>query len=443
MARDGKERLLLDPNKIILALLLFFLPTQLGIHFWPEFSYVRGLRVDYLSPTLYFIDFLILVFIYRNIKNIQTEIRKIKISKNLKLIFSLIFVFTLGSVFFSAAPLLGALKIVRILEYMLLGISIIANQKLFLDLIPKIIPLSVFFQVFLAAAQFLNKGSINGIFYFLGERFFTSQTPNIANASILGELILRPYGTLPHPNVLAGFLLISVAIMGLYKNFGKEFIARLGIIIGAAGIFLSMSRVSIILFLFLILVFFAKRKKDIMKLIIGAIVVFLFFTPVRERFVFELHDSSFTQRQQLMEASLKMIKDNPLFGVGLNNFLPSLPIYDKPLGNIFYIQPVHNIPLLIISEIGIIAGGLMFYLLFILFKKTKSESKILLIIVFAISMLDHYFLTTAQGQLLLTIILVLSFINTNSPKDKFRRNLRGKAYLEAESPMVNRTAGGK
>ena len=41
-------------------LLLLLLPTQLGKHFWPTFSYVLGTRVDYLSPTLYLTDIIIL-----------------------------------------------------------------------------------------------------------------------------------------------------------------------------------------------------------------------------------------------------------------------------------------------------------------------------------------------------------------------------------------------
>src|SRR3989338_9410931 len=42
-------------------LTLLFLPTQLGRHFWPSFSYILGIRTDYLSPTLYLTDILILL----------------------------------------------------------------------------------------------------------------------------------------------------------------------------------------------------------------------------------------------------------------------------------------------------------------------------------------------------------------------------------------------
>ena len=47
-------------SAIFFYLLILFLPTQLGKHFWPNFSYVYGVRIDYLSPTLYFTDILII-----------------------------------------------------------------------------------------------------------------------------------------------------------------------------------------------------------------------------------------------------------------------------------------------------------------------------------------------------------------------------------------------
>src|SRR3989344_9415701 len=46
-------------------LLILFLPTQLGRHFWPNFSFVSGIRIDYLSPTLYATDiFILLIFVF-------------------------------------------------------------------------------------------------------------------------------------------------------------------------------------------------------------------------------------------------------------------------------------------------------------------------------------------------------------------------------------------
>ena len=57
-------------ERVFYFLLLTFLPTQLGLHFWPGFSFIKGIRIDYLSPTLFFNDLLIssicLLFLYNN-----------------------------------------------------------------------------------------------------------------------------------------------------------------------------------------------------------------------------------------------------------------------------------------------------------------------------------------------------------------------------------------
>ena len=171
-----------------------------------------------------------------------------------------------------------------------------------------------------------------------------------------------------------------------------------------------MSRISIILFGILVLVFFAKRKLLIPFLLITFSILFLFLSPLRDRFVFSLDDTSIVERQLLLDSAVRMVKDSPLFGVGLNNFLPSLPSYYKVLENVFYLQPVHNLPLLIFSEVGLIGGVLILYLFYLVFRRANFESRILLSLIVFISLFDHYFLTLQQGQLLLTLVLVLSLI---------------------------------
>ena len=430
--RDGIERLLSDPNKsstsfshiadlpylvlkkvldkVFLAFLLLFLPTQLGKHFWPFFSSVNGIRIDYLSPTFYFTDLLIIVLIFLNIKNIRKAAKLIRLSKTNNLIIVAIFLSVFLSILISPSPILGILKLIKILELILLGFVLFVNRENLLDLLSKILPFTIIFESLLAAFQFINKGSIGGIFYFLGERMFTSQTPNIANANILGELILRPYGTFPHPNVLAGFLLIATVYLLFNSGFEKNHLAKIAIFFGSFGILLSMSRISIILFGILVLVFFAKRKLLIPFLLITFSILFLFISPLRDRFVFSLDDTSIVERQLLLDSAVRMVKDSPLFGVGLNNFLPSLPSYYKVLENVFYLQPVHNLPLLIFSEVGLIGGVLILYLFYLVFRRANFESRILLSLIVFISLFDHYFLTLQQGQLLLTLVLVLSLI---------------------------------
>ena len=107
-----------------------------------------------------------------------------------------------------------------------------------------------------------------------------------------------------------------------------------------------------------------------------------------------------------------MFLKNPLFGVGINSFLPSLPdfiIQQKT----FFIQPVHNIYLLILSQIGIVGFSFFVFLLFKTFRKILKIKNyligILLIEILILGFFDHYFLTLQQGQLLFALVLGLSY----------------------------------
>ena len=288
--------------------------------------------------------------------------------------------------------------------------------------------MALFFESFLSIFQYLNQGSLNGLFYFFGERAFNSQTPGIANASINGELALRPYATFSHPNVLSGFLVISMLYLLLFykKNKYGIFFLFSGIVLGSIALLLSLSTVSILLWIItLVLLFgspiFEKYKKNkiskkiAVMFLVAVIIVFsagLFFVSphVFERVIStRASEESVVQREELVNSSLEMFYKNPVLGVGINNFYGNLnfsKFSNKPL----LIQPVHNIYLLVLSETGLI--GLAFFVYMFLFtfrflfkkglKKTRYLFYILLIVVI-IGMFDHYFLTLQQGQLLLSI----------------------------------------
>ena len=73
-------------RNILLFLFLLLIPTQLGRHFWPEWSYVLGIRVDYLSPVLYLVD---IIWILLLISNIQFPIFNIKKYFNFKEVYTI------------------------------------------------------------------------------------------------------------------------------------------------------------------------------------------------------------------------------------------------------------------------------------------------------------------------------------------------------------------
>jgi hypothetical protein len=92
-----------------------------------------------------------------------------------------------------------------------------------------------------------------------------------------------------------------------------------------------------------------------------------------------------------------MIQQSPWVGVGVGNYLANLPKFLKN-NYIFWLQPVHNIFLLLVSEVGIL--GLM-GVIALLVKKIKWEnldkwSWILLGVIFLSGMVDHYWVTLPQ-----------------------------------------------
>lgn len=117
---------------------------------------------------------------------------------------------------------------------------------------------------------------------------------------------------------------------------------------------------------------------------------------------------SIWRRIELSQMAWQMTKNSPLFGVGFGNFLQKLPEFLLPRQFYFW-QPVHNIFLLILAETGIILLCLMFYGLWRIFKKLWQEKNwplsYALLAVVLTGLLDHYWLTLQQGQLLLALLL--------------------------------------
>ncbi len=474
-------------EKALFYSLFLLLPTQLGKHFWPGFTLIHGIRVDYLSPTIYLTDIVVgLLFIWWAARvlgeKLQSKSKTVDQKSKTQLINQkhfpyLICFFTISFLIFNiliSGRILGSLY--GLLKMLEMGFVACYTAKFIvlrkdLQSISLLFCFGIIFESVLAIMQYMNQKSIGTLLYFFGERTFSGTTPGIANASLNGELVLRPYGTFPHPNVLAGYLLVAM-IMVLFsirflkpkKVFSISMISPLALILGTTALFLSMSRIAIVLW-FIILTYFFLRKAfysssersksrssnsaiqqfsnqvssrrapiesgSRMKIIIGtrtiivlgfvAIISLLFLSPFGSRFTnISITDESVAQRSALIGSSFKLIKSSPLFGVGLGNFLPSLATIQKPLSAATYLQPVHNIFLLVASEIGLI--GLAFFTWFIWktvqrIKKQELRIRRTLYItlssILLIGLFDHYWLTLQQGQLLFAFVVGLCWMKND------------------------------
>jgi len=260
----------------------------------------------------------------------------------------------------------------------------------------------------------------------MGERTFNSLTPGIALGSWGGRSFLRPYATFPHPNVLGGFLslVLTYVIYTLtnhYKVMKKTWLLfyMLVTILGVITLVITFSRLAWASFLVGVFCLLILRKKDaykwlqskktflliILYLIILSSVVILIFISLNEKSIIE--------RKELIQVALSMIASKPLFGVGLNNFIVQVKFYVPYIKNTYLLQPVHNVYLLIFSELGFVGFFLtLLGISVLLLRSLKSRQIVFISIVqlFFLGMFDHYLFTLQQGMLLFTVIASLAFL---------------------------------
>lgn len=289
--------------------------------------------------------------------------------------------------------------------------------------------------------QFFLQRSIGGILWWLGERTFSIGTPGIAKIALCNlihsscPLYLRPYATFPHPNVLGGFLGVALLLVGTIPHEDVRKLLPRGvriqepllsflqfILLGAGGVslILTFSRSAWAMVLLAVVAIGISKRVNALKFraILGGAIVFF---AVMIFYIFSAHfsDESLIVREQLNSAAFSIIQFHPFIGVGLGNFLVALPSF-IPSREVYFLQPAHNIYLLLLSQIGFFGIALLIvfaYFLILQFKKNgrsfgfknkRSVFRICLLGLLFIGLIDHYSVTLQQGQLLLTLLISMS-----------------------------------
>ena len=197
---------------------LFFLPTQLDKFYFFSFSYIGGVRIDYLAPALYFTDILFVLIMISTRHKIWPKLYKFKeYARPFHFVFLIL---VLINIFISVTTFVAIYRWIKVTEAIVI-FYIFKNIHIDKKQILQALLFSSALQLFLAISQIVNHKSIQGIWYLLGERYFTIGTPGIAKVALNGVEILRAYGTFSHPNSLAGYYLLLYGFV-LFGNHSKK-----------------------------------------------------------------------------------------------------------------------------------------------------------------------------------------------------------------------------
>lgn len=187
----------------------------------------------------------------------------------------------------------------------------------------------------------------------LGREFIT----NYGN----GHIVKRIPSTMQNSNNYGAFLIICffpiVMSIKSFKNVYIKFFMIFTSLLIAMNIFFTSSRAAWIAFAigWLTLIIIYNRKLIYPFLVIGAASMFI---PAVSKRIFDIFDASQNNsRIKLWKLGLKVIKENPIFGVGNGNFVSVYDEYARRyplLGDTSVSRfPMHNVFIKIQSELGV------------------------------------------------------------------------------------------
>lgn len=265
------------------------------------------------------------------------------------------------------------------------------------------------FQAVVAILQFTLQHSL-GLKYF-GESVLSPSMTGIAAFISNGAKVIRAYGTTPHPNVLAGYLLLALAAYWLiWPLFKRNWLWQAVYAVMLWGLLATFSRTVIaigaVLFLIWAIREFKKyRQLIILSCVVGGVFLAVYWPYVTNRLEISNTDEAVTLRVLYNHEALS--HGISWFGVGAGNFVPWLMRQQLPTQSIGLpadqYQPVHNIYLLIYKEIGPAGLAVFFLWLILILRKLRQDNFIFygfFVVLLLAGLFDHFLWTIQPGQLL-------------------------------------------
>jgi O-antigen ligase len=408
-------------TQILLGLFIIasFLPFRHVLNYSSASRF--GWYAEPLAISIYLADIIFLILVAINWNK-----RPIAITTKTVILFASI-VFLMAEAFRNPDFSLATYSLFRVIQF---GILIYAFTR-FAERLKIRVALSLIlafigiFQSLLGIYQ-VSAGHSLGLRY-LGEQTISVSSNGVAKIDLgNGERLMRAYGTMSHPNILGGFMILSIcASIWLFLTFpvhrNKIFLIFLLLII---GLLLTFSR-SAFLSLFFVFVMSAWHFRPhfsislFLKFLLAlsvALTLFVLISPINtaiwHRIIPTSADMFISDRIILASNGAKLFFEHPTIGVGLGNYFFDL-VKIAPVGsglqNWQYDYP-HNAIAELLAELGICGVIMIFYIISILLPKhffTLQSFIIFLIIISPLILLDHYLWTNQTGRIILIMFLAL------------------------------------
>lgn len=307
---------------------------------------------------------------------------------------------------------------------------------------------SALIQAGLGIWQFLNQFSFAN--KWLGMALLSPAQGGISVVEGTAGRWLRAYGSLPHPNILAGWLVIGLFVLlglafrfavqkksfwkALHPNFRLSIFIYWSCVVIVTGLFFTFSReawlaLAIGLLFFWIIVLIKKQAGIFYKLLATGlatiIVLSIIFWPLLSTRLSgqdRLEVKSQFERATYLEQSFQLIKKHPILGMGIGNYTLAVHNEINPDLKSWDYQPVHNLYLLILAELGMVGLAIFVWLIIKVVRKLKITSQAVwplvyssvVFVVLIIGFFDHYLWTLHFGIMIFWLILGLAFKDSKS-----------------------------
>jgi O-antigen ligase len=203
-----------------------------------------------------------------------------------------------------------------------------------------------------------------------GELALAADQPGASVVPVAGQVWLRAYGLTFHPNVLGGFLAVSL-IIGL-PLLVKPYMRALWCLL-CLGTLLTLSRsawLAVTLVLPPVMMWLAYHqpalRRPLLVTLTGIAVLAVLGTvfliqPLQVRslpLITGQPDTSLEGRLDLLSLAISAIASRPLMGTGAGNS----PLLVLATGTMNIGVPIHNVPLLLATEVGVLGAGIWLWM---------------------------------------------------------------------------------